>query len=83
MLDQLGREGGPSLYWSIYDETYERKWRQISEEAPFFKEATIALDQGDNWTAIKSTGDVARLSTVNLADSVAAAIVSSIEDTIA
>jgi Fic family protein len=78
MLDQLRGEGGPSLYWSIYDQNYERKWRQISDEAPFFKEATIALDQGDNWTAIKSTGAVAKLSTVKLADSVAAAIVESI-----
>jgi len=80
MLGQLKKEGGPSLYWSIFDQNYERKWRHVSEEAPFFKEATIALDQGDNWTAIKSTGEIAKLSTVNLADRVAAAIVQSIQD---
>lgn len=82
MLDQLNTEGGPSLYWSIYDQNYERKWRQVSDEAPFFKEATIALDHGDNWIAIKSTGVVAKLSTIELADSVAAAVVESIGETI-
>lgn len=82
MLDQLNREGGPSLYWSIYDQDYDRKWRQVSDEAPFFKEATIALDQGDNWTAIKSTGTAAKLSTVELADNVAVALVRVIENMI-
>lgn len=75
MRDQIAGEGGPSLYWSIYDPEHERKWRQVSDEAPFFKEATIALDQGDSWTAIKSTGQVAKISTIELADSVANAIV--------
>lgn len=78
MLGQLSKDGGPSLYWSIYDQNYERKWRQVSDEAPFFKEATIALDQGDSWTAIKSTGEAVKLSTINLADRVAAAIIESI-----
>ena len=82
MLDPLKGEGGPSLYWSIYDEQYERKWRQVSAEAPFFKEATIALDQGDNWIAIKSEGTVERLSTADLADNVATGIVKRIGEMI-
>lgn len=74
MLDEFKKEGGPALYWSIFDPEHDRKWRQLSDEAPFFKEATIALDSGDNWTAIKSTGGVVALSTADLADRVATAI---------
>lgn len=82
MLEQFNREGGPSLYWSVYDQNHERKWRQVSDDAPFFKEATIALDRGDNWTAIKSTGVVTKLSTIELADSVAVELVNIIENRI-
>lgn len=78
MLNAFSNEGGPSLFWSIYDENYERKWRKVSEEAPYFREATIALGQGDSWTAVKSTGDIESLPTVDLADNVASSIVESI-----
>lgn len=75
MNGHLKSNGGPSLYWSIYDESHERKWRQVSEEAPFFKEATIDLDNGDSWTAVTSNGAISDFSTVDLADRVATDLV--------
>ena len=71
----LKSEGGPSLYWSIYDQNYERKWRQAFENAPYFKEATIALDQGDVWHLIKADGGITKDSTIDLADNVSDSIV--------
>ncbi|WP_103333175.1 Fic family protein [Pseudotabrizicola formosa] len=78
MRELLKGEGGPSLYWSIYDQNYERKWRQAFEDAPYFKEATIALDQGDIWNSIKSDDGVTKDSTIDLADKVASSIVESV-----
>lgn len=74
----MHNEGGPSLYWSIYDDTYERKWRSVTDEAPYFREATISLEAGDNWSAITSEGNHVQCTTAELADSVAKSLVDSI-----
>ena len=78
MISAMGGEGGPSLYWSIYDEGYERKWRSVTDEAPFFKEATISLNAGDNWTALTVSNTLVALTTAELAEKVSIAIESRI-----
>lgn len=74
----MHNEGGPSLYWSIYDESYERKWRSVTDEAPYFREATISLESGDNWSAITSDGNHVLSTTAEIADRVAKSLVDSI-----
>ena len=74
----MHNEGGPSLYWSVYDESYERKWRAVTDDAPYFREATISLESGDNWSAIMSDNTLVQCTTAEISDRVAKSLVDSI-----
>lgn len=80
MLDHLGGEGGPALYWSVYDASLERKWRSVTTEAPYFREATISLDRGNDWSIITARQEFVKCTTVELAESVSNEILRKVEE---
>ena len=74
--DQLGH--GPSIFWSVPDETGYRKWVRDDRRSPGVAELTLRLPEVDRWIARRADGSIERLQPSAVARRVAKAIVESL-----
>lgn len=70
----LGREGGPSLYWSHANPAGYPKWARDNDKSPYAMEATTLAGSGDEWIALLTDGSIVRCNTTDLAARFAAAL---------
>lgn len=47
-----GLDAGPSLYWSVRDESGDRPWKRADEAAPGGREFTLELPNVDRWVTL-------------------------------
>ncbi|MFT8957578.1 MAG: Fic family protein [Gluconobacter oxydans] len=78
MFHHLGREGGPSLYWSHTNPLGYPKWARDDNASPFAVEVTAKAGSGDEWIARLPDGSFTELSTTELAVRFADALLSQI-----
>lgn len=76
MYQNLGQEGGPSLYWSRKNPAGFPKWIGDGPSSPFAVEITSKGGNGDEWFARRSDESIERIQTTDLAGRVANAFVS-------
>lgn len=72
----LGREGGPSLYWSIKNPTGFPKWITDEENSPYAVELTTRIGKGDEWYIRTKNDQIETLSTTELASKISEALIS-------
>lgn len=72
----LGREGGPSLYWSIKNPTGFPKWINNEEDSPYAVELTTRIGKGDEWYIRTKNDQTEALSTTELASKISEALIS-------
>ena len=75
MFHELGEEGGPSIFWSIKNESGFPKWSGAEKEAPFAVEITTKQGAGDDWYARKFDGSVSKMATTELAKEIARSLI--------
>jgi len=80
MFNELGREGGPSIFWSKKNETGYPKWLNTEDQAPFASEITTKQGAGDEWFARKVDGSISKLTTTELARQIARNLVEMVAD---
>ena len=71
---------GPSIFWSIPDESGYRKWIRDDSQSPGVAEFTLELPNVDRWIARLPGGAITRLPPSEIARRVATAVVESISD---
>ena len=71
---------GPSIFWSIPDESGYRKWIRDDSKSPGVAEFTLELPNVDRWIARLPGGAITRLPPSEIARRVAMAAVESISD---
>ncbi len=69
---------GPSIFWSIRDESGYRKWVRDDSKSPGVAEFTLELPNVDRWIARLPGGAITRLPPSEIARRVATAVVESI-----
>ncbi len=69
---------GPSIFWSIPDESGYRKWVRDDSKSPGVAEFTLELPNVDRWIARLPGGAITRLPPSEIARRVATAVVESI-----
>ncbi|MES2175444.1 MAG: Fic family protein [Pseudomonadota bacterium] len=70
----LGREGGPSLYWSHANPAGYPKWTRDHDKSPYAIEATTLAGSGDEWIALLTDGSIVSCNTTELAGRFAKAL---------
>ena len=75
-----GIDAGPSIFWSIPDESGYRKWTRDDSKSPGVAEFTLELPNVDRWIARLPGGAITRLPPSEIARRVATAAVESISD---
>lgn len=78
MYTHLGREGGPSLYWSTKNPSQFPKWIGDGLKSPYAVEMTAAAGNGDQWFVMLADESVITLQTTELATRVASVIVAQV-----
>lgn len=68
MYNQLGQEGGPSLFWSSKNPLGFPKWKPDFEQSPFAMELTSRVGSGDAWVARMADNSFVELATTEVAD---------------
>ncbi len=72
---------GPSIYWSVRDETGARPWARRDSEAPGGAELTLRVPDVDRWIVRSADGDVARVQPSRLAADIVADVVAALSNT--
>ncbi|UWR17583.1 Fic family protein [Sulfitobacter pontiacus] len=67
LLKYFDQVNGPSLHWSLGEAGRIPRWKRVTYEAPFAKEITTKLGEGDSWVAVRSDDDILALNTTKLA----------------
>ena len=78
MQQRQGIGHGPSIFWSIPDESGYRKWIRDDSQSPGVAEFTLELPNVDRWVARLPSGAITRLPPSEIARRVATAVVESI-----
>lgn len=76
MHQQLGREGGPALFWSVKNPQGFPKWRPAQAASPYAFELTSRTGSGDDWVARLLDGRFANVATTQVADNLTEALLS-------
>ncbi|MCY3954100.1 MAG: Fic family protein [bacterium] len=71
---------GPSILWSVPDQSGFRKWTMDDLQSPGVAEFTLPLPKADKWIARLPDGRIARLAPSTIANRIARAIVMSISN---
>lgn len=79
LFNYLGREGGPSLHWSVERLNSTPRWRRALVDAPYAKEITTNLGKGDEWIVVLTNDTIVEHTTSELAERISNAIISCIE----
>lgn len=79
MYQQLGRKGGPSLYWSTKNPQGFPKWLSDNEKSPFAVELTALAGNGDEWHARLTNDDINQVQTTKLAQLIAKSILEQVQ----
>jgi Fic family protein len=77
MYNEMGRVGGPSLYWSRPNPDGFPKWISDGHLSPYAAEITLEAGNGDSWTVRLGTGKITQCSTTDLADQISTALLKS------
>ena len=75
-----GIESGPSIFWSVPDQSGERKWLQDDSKSPGVTELTLELPNVDQWIAKLPDGEIRNFRPSGVARRVAENILSSINE---
>lgn len=79
MYQNLGQEGGPSLYWSHKNPEGFPKWIYDGPNSPFAIEITSKSGNGDEWFARRNDDSIERIQTTDLAGRIAEVLVNQVQ----
>jgi fido (protein-threonine AMPylation protein) len=78
LLKYLDQVNGPSLHWSIGEANRIPRWKRVTYEAPFAKEITTRLGEGDSWVAVQPDDNIQSLNTTKLAKNISESMIAAL-----
>ena len=78
LLKHFDQVNGPSLHWSIGEASRIPRWKRVTYEAPFAKEITTRLGEGDSWVAVQPDDSIRALNTTKLAKHISESMIAAL-----
>lgn len=70
---------GPSIFWSVPDQSGDRRWVRDESQSPGFAELTLELPNVDQWIARFPDGEIRKFRPSRAARQVAESILAAIK----